>query len=242
MPRVYQQNFRIQQFECDPWDRMSPGAMLRRIQEIGTEQCESLGFDMAYYKRTHTAFLLSKVSLQIYRPPAIGQQVLLETRAYGMRRAVYHRVTSFHAENGEKLCETDSRWLLVDTDTARILRHPQPDFEPCFNDEPTEEHDMTLPKAEGAPATTESFTAGYSLCDRNGHINNTRYADLMCDALPLKAMQATPPQKLLLCYHHEIPLGDAFTLQAFPTCGGSCFAASRNAKKKPADFEGFIGF
>lgn len=240
MPLCYEQDFNVCHFECDPWDRMTPGAVLRRVQEIGTEQCVSLGVDEALYRRTGTVFLLVKLSLQMYgRMPAIEETIHMQTRAQGMRRAVYHRVTSLHTQSGEKLCEADSRWVLVDTAARRILRKPLAEFEPFFCETPTEEHPMDLPRPE-ALYHIDDLCATYSLCDRNGHVNNTRYADMMCDHLPLERLQKALPRQMLLHYHTEIALRQAFTLHGAPVGpDGYYFAASQGDGR---DFEGYALF
>ncbi|NLW78746.1 MAG: hypothetical protein GXY32_04970 [Ruminococcaceae bacterium] len=239
MPLSYQERFRINQFECDRWDRMKPAAALRRIQEIATNQLEVLGFYTPYNGRPDSVFLLSKISMQINRMPAFGEHVMLETRAYGMRRAVFQRMTSFHAMNGEKLCETDARWMLVDTRTNRIMREPQ-EYSRSFNDEQgAETHPMVMPKP-GEPTRLTDMTARYSLCDRNGHINNADYADLMCDHLPLEKLEQSAPRRMLFFYRAEIRLGETFHLSTAPIGqNGHYFMAGIGDKKH---FEGTVEF
>ena len=58
------------------------------------------------------------------------------------------------------------------------------------------------------PQTSESrYTVTYSVLDLNGHMNNTRYFDLMQDAL--YDLKKGAPPKLILCeYNGEARLGD----------------------------------
>lgn len=240
MPLKYNQSFEVLQFECDPWDRMTPGAVLRRVQEIGTAQTESLGFNEEFYKNTHTVFLLSKISLKINRAPRLGEKVEIETRAYGMRRAVYHRVTSLHSQSGEKLCEADSRWLLVDTSTRRILRTPTEEIAKYFNEEPAEEHVCDIPKAPEGLAELENLRASYTLCDRNGHVNNTRYADFVCDALPITRLEEGLPQQMVFHFRSEIPLNENFALWGAQIDENSYYYLAQQEKSK--NFEAYVRF
>lgn len=239
MPLCYEQNFKALGFECDLWDRMKPGAVLRRVQEIATEQCESLGIDEAFYVRTGTVFLLSRLSLQVARMPQLGEQVRLETRAYGMRKALYHRLTTLYAQNGDMLCETDSRWLLVDRNTHRIMRRPLEEFQPYFSEDPAEEHSMEMPKPAN-PQKCGQGVASYSVCDRNGHMNNTCYADVVCDALPVERLQQAIPSRILMYYRAEIPFGEAYDLLGEPVGEDSYYyVAVKSGDKK---FESFVSF
>lgn len=59
---------------------MTPGAILRRAQQISTDQCDLLGLTNEVYARTHTAFLLAKLAVEFYAPVRAGQCVTLATR------------------------------------------------------------------------------------------------------------------------------------------------------------------
>lgn len=238
MPLIFDDAFRVMQFECDPFDRMSPGGVLRRVQEAGTMHCETLGIDEETYRREHSVFLTSQLSLRAVRMPALYERVKLQTRAYGMKRAVFQRVTSIYAESGEPLCEVDARWVLVDTETRRIMRRT-PDFLRDFDDEAGEEgHDAKLPKQDAVPEVMAVKKAVLSLCDRNGHLNNTCYADLMCDLLPPQRMEANHVKNMAVAYRREIPLGSEFEMGMLPMGqNGSYFVAFQDGKKS---FEGYV--
>lgn len=240
MPLCYDDDFIVYQYECDPWDRMTAGAALRRIQEASNAQCDSIGLTFEAHDRTHTVFLLSKMSLRVVsRMPHLYEKIHIQTRAYGMRRATFHRVTSLHTAAGEKLCEADTRWMLVDTTTRRILRTLPDEFAHILVDTPgAEEHDMNFPHPTSLVDLGE-FRAGYSLCDRNGHLNNTRYADIMCDHLPITEFEKGPPQRVMLYFRAEIPFNHTFTLGSTAADDGYYFLASEGGKKS---FEGFVSF
>lgn len=241
MPLVFEDQLSVFQFECDPFDRMTPGAALRRIQEAGTQHCETLGITDETYKRDKILFLLSHLSFVAHRMPAPFERVNIQTRAYGMKRALYQRVTSLYAPDGALLCENDARWVLVDTENWRILRKPRGVPADLFLDDTGEDgHDLAMPKPAAAWDAQSGQCARYMLCDRNGHINNTGYADLLCDMLPLDRLKAGPVRRMLLTYKHEIALGEEFRLCRAPAEGGGyCFAAFAGEKKR---FEGYAMF
>lgn len=238
MPLTYEQEFTVFQYECDPWDRMLPGAILRRVQEIGTKQSEMLGLNEEMYRRTHTVFLLSRISLEISRSPMIEEKITLQTRAYGMKRAVYHRVTSLHGENGEKLAEADSRWVLVDTNSRRILRALPEGFADIYNEEPAEEHDMSMPRPSLPLTSFGQKRATCTMCDRNGHINNSKYADIMVDHLPIAKLAAKPVKKAVLIYRSEIELNHQFSFSGCQLEEEKYYFLAEEEGKK--SFEGYV--
>lgn len=242
MPLSYEENFTVLHVECDPFGRMTPGAVLRRVQELSTAHCETLGVNEALYQDTHTVFLLSRVSLEVADMPRLGQAVCIRTCAYGVRRAVYYRVTTLMDAEGKTLCQLDSRWLLVDTQSRRILRRSPGGLFDQFDEEagPPAHAEMEIPAA-GPVAHCAQLRAVYSLCDRNGHINNARYADILCDHLPLERLEAGPVRKLLLVYRSEIPLGDAFDLAHATTEDGSDYFVAFTGEGVKS-FEGYVRF
>ena len=50
-------------------------------------------------------------------------------------------------------------------------------------------------------------TAFYTRCDQNRHMNNTYYADIVCDHVPLERIAAHAPARLAVVYHSEVPMG-----------------------------------
>ena len=101
---------------------MTAAALLKQVQQISTEHCDIFGLDAAYYQSTNTAFLLSKISLLFHREILVGEKLKLVTQPSLPVKAVYHRYTSAYDDQGKEAASVDSRWILVDTQTRRILR------------------------------------------------------------------------------------------------------------------------
>ena len=56
-------------------------------------------------------------------------------------------------------------------------------------------------------------TAVYSRVDLNGHLNNTYYGDILCDALPAEVWLGERGfRKAVLAYRVELPLGQTMAL------------------------------
>ena len=47
----------------------------------------------------------------------------------------------------------------------------------------------------------------------NGHLNNTRYADIVCDAVPWEVWDTAQIRDFTISYHREVPRGESFTLR-----------------------------
>ena len=105
----------------------------------------------------------------------------------------------------------DSRWILVDTETRRIVRRPPAGMDTLWLPEVERALDQSIPKAE-VLQNGGLRRADYSLCDTNGHMNNTNYIDLACDLLEPAWLQQYGVRRVAVSYHREIPYGETVQL------------------------------
>jgi len=211
--QTFTQTFTVRQDECDLRNEMTAAAYLRRAQQLAIDHCNAVGLTDEVYARTGTAFLMAKATVQLLHPVRVGQTLTGTTIPTMPRRAACNRLTVFVDEQGREAAVCDSRWVIVDVNSRRILRQPPeemhfPFFEPEGRQLPFELPRLAL-EGEG-----ETIRAAYSLCDCNGHINNTRYADILCDALPCTALENARIAALTINYHSEVPYGQSFSLAA----------------------------
>lgn len=198
------QTISVQETDCDLNGRLLPSALLRFGQLVGEAHCVSLGLDEEAYHRTHSAFLLARVQLEIKGDIGIGDSLEALTTAGKMERAIFPRYTSF-CHGGEELASLDAAWILVEPQSRKIYRHCPPGFPMAF-EESLPSIGSNLPKVK-EPRPLCSWTVPFSRCDKNGHLNNCHYADWVCDALPLELMSRQPLRRLFISYHRELLLG-----------------------------------
>ena len=129
----YEESFIVGQYECDCNGRIKAGALMSQCQAISTNHCNSIGMTIDVYHKTHTVFLLAKASLEIYGEIRVGDKIRMVTRPSSPNRAVYSRYTRFFNEQGQEVAAQDSKWVLVDTDTRKILRNPPEEMHFPFN-------------------------------------------------------------------------------------------------------------
>ncbi|MDD4850946.1 MAG: thioesterase [Gemmiger sp.] len=211
-PYEFEQEFEVYGYDGDFRGNIRPASVLRYAQEIAGRQCEHYGITQQTYEQTHTAYVLAKLALHFTRVPKIQEKLTLLTQPEALKRAVNKRLTVVLDEAGAEVALVDSRWVLIDTERRMILRKHPPEVCGPWADCIDRELPMRMEKA----AETESlgnFRAAYSRCDVNGHLNNTRYVDILMDALPLAALQNATVENLLVFYHKEVPLGEEFELR-----------------------------
>lgn len=155
-------------------------------------------------------------------------------------RAVFHRYTVLRLPSGEIAAGVDARWVLVDTRSRRILRRAPEGLPLRWEGIPVAANlDLSVPKPEELiPLGEEAAT--YSRCDQNRHLNNTRYADLICDRLPQDRLAGESLGRLVLLYHREVPLGQRFSLLGGQAGSGGYYFEGR--REGQSCFEAFASF
>ncbi len=206
------ERFRVLDNECDYHGNLTCGGLMRICQQIASDHCTPLGLTPEYYEQTHTAWVLTKSALEISRTPRWGETLTVLTRPQNIKRAVFKRLVEIYDEDGSEVAALDGRWVLLDTQKGSILRHlPENYHELGFPDDVARELDQTIPRAADAePVFT--MRASYSLCDTNRHLNNTHYADIVCDALPDDALETNRIARLAISFKREIHYGARFTV------------------------------
>lgn len=241
IPVTYTQTYTICRHDGDHHGNAKPGALLRYGQQIATMHAEAAGLNDELYAATHTAYVLAKLALHIDRTPRVDETLTVTTRPERCKRAVNKRITFFYDEAGQQVAVLDSRWVLIDTDKRLILRkHPEA-FNDCWAEDVPFELPMKMVKAapeDCAPAG--EYTATYSRCDMNGHMNNTRYVDILCDALPWNVWDEGEVRDLKVYYHREVPRGESFALLQARTGEKQYYFCGQREEK--AAFEASIAF
>ena len=150
--------------------------------------------DDAFFAARHTAFLVGKQAVEIYRMPTRGEKVTLDTACEPCKKGSMKRITHLRDEAGRELAMVDCRWIVMDPETERILRQPSwctPNYE---NDTLEEE----LPQL----------------------VHNSCYLDIACDALPLEVLRKGPLRLASIKYHREIPMGAEVAVSYAPSADG----------------------
>lgn len=197
------------------WDhRLRVSSLLRWQQEVGEHHL--IGFDMPWKTLAARgfAFVLTRAAGELHRLPESGEPVQLETWQQKIEGVNFHRGYRLRGADGERLADCASVFALVDVNTHRLLRPrvldpmpvPSVEREDSFFAPPR----LRLPELTFANAG--EWTVRRSSVDFNGHLNNTVYADLLTDFLPLD-WQEKKPRAFQLQFEHEARLGDTLALR-----------------------------
>ncbi|MFW5694698.1 MAG: acyl-[acyl-carrier-protein] thioesterase [Alkalispirochaeta sp.] len=185
----FTETVRIPSYLCGPDDYVELDGVASLLQEAAWQHARQLGF--AFTEEEATLFwVLHRIRVRFHRRPQWNETVRITTWPSGMERLYALREFYLEGEDGARLVDVSSAWIILDARQRRPVR-PQHQL-PSDRIDPERLLDLPLGKLPGIPADDVAATAPDdcrrlvrpSDTDRNQHVNNARYVQWMQDAAP----------------------------------------------------------
>lgn len=222
---------------CDMQGRWKPSDILVAMQEVAGLHSEELGVGTLETHERGVFWIVSRIALEMDRYPMLGETVHIRSWPGTANRLICPRYFAFEDEAGQPLGRASSLWMLLDIEShgiAQVSRLERP-----FPDTAALGEALPQPGRIRAPGTTPETLlrrAVFSDCDINRHVNNTRYADWVCDRLPLDKFEHQCLRTLHINYQTEVLPGTQVALDLYED--GEAFTLIGRAEGgKPAYFE-----
>lgn len=183
---------------------LKTGALLRYMQEAAANAMIADGPSYDDLADRGLVFVISKISISVYSDIHANDVITVETWATESTRASFNRAYRV-LRDGIVVAEAVSVWALIDTSKRRLVRVG--DIELGYReDEPL---DLDIPTKLHLPADMKLVgerRVCYSDIDRNKHMNNTAYADMICDYI--FRTNISKVSKMTISYVSEAPFGE----------------------------------
>ncbi len=215
IPDEFGWELKIDSYMVGPDATLRPSSLLQLQQEVGERHFGGGGLGCEELLREGLVFVLTRLRTEIRRPPRLNETVRVETWHRQAKGAQFFRCYRVVTPQGESLVESVSAFTLVDPVEHKLLRPSVFDRFGITGQDRTVEHcpdpaRIRLP--EGLQPVGE-HRVRWSEIDFNGHLNNTRYADIVCDYAP-GGMDGRRVTGLEIGYHREARPGQPLTLSA----------------------------
>ena len=233
MEKIFAKDYPVGPGETDLFAMCRPSALLGFLQDAATIHATLLGLSREDLIRRHGAvWILSRIRYELTRPLKFAETITVHTWPSTAKGALIRRDFDILAD-GRPAGEAFSAWVVLDLSARRPLRpgvvynaFDGVPLEKCKNRELLKIH------PEGSPQPAGDRTVRYSDLDINGHLNNVRYADVICDALEFDKLSGRYISEMQINFTAECRPGDIIALdrahsgeKAFIT--GSCGGARR---------------
>ena len=214
MAMTFKQELHIPSYAVGADNRLRLSALLQLQQEIGERQMDEHGMSFSVLRARGIAFVVTRLRSHVTRLPEMGEKVIFTTWHRDIKGVQFFRCYTMTDEQGNPLIDSVTAFALVDTEHHRLLRPDaladlgwpnQPD---CVNNCPDPGREVPPPLVEVA-----AFRPRWSELDPNGHVNNTRYADYLCDNIP-SGMDRKRVTDLYIRFDKEIRPDDRLSVSA----------------------------
>ncbi len=208
----YTETYKVMSQFTDANGILRLGSLIRYMQETAkNEMAEDKPSYDELWERGYS-FIITRLSVSIYADIFANDIIEIESWAGDSTRYTYPRY--YRAlRDGKTVAEASSSWALIDRAKGRLVRSG--DVELGYRtDKPTELDIDTRPRMPEEMSLVGERTVYYSDIDRNLHMNNTVYADMICDftisgkskrvlSLTLSFINEAPLNQTLKVYRNE---------------------------------------
>ena len=211
MEPIYSHNFLIDDNFADRFCRLKPSAMLMLVQEATGHHTDLLNLGYENLTGQNLFWAVSRHRVQISRVPREGETLRVETWPMPTTRVAYPRSVVAYDENGEECFRSISLWVLMDRSTRNMIL---PGKSGIVVSGTVRGQELAVPHSL-CPVKSRNLgtrTVCYTDLDRNGHMNNTRCMDWICDLLPSIFHKKHTMKEFTICYLAEAAEGDQLEL------------------------------
>lgn len=204
------EHYKLGAAETDINSIASVSAVLRYMQDSSNSQMKAMKPSYEELFDKGLSFVLSRITISLYSTLKAHDSFEGETWASPSKGVTFNRCYRL-TKDGSIVAEAVSAWALLNVNERKLCRVT--DVELGYGEEPLLELDM--PSRFRIPSDVQLTLVGermveYADCDLNGHMNNTRYPDILCSYTA--SMKGRRPSKMSLSFVSEAPLGESIKI------------------------------
>jgi len=206
MPKMdyYEADFPVLTRDSDCFSQCQAASLLSFLQETGLAALAEMGLTRPYLlERYNAVWMLARVRYTLTWPIHLGDVITVRAwcrSAHGM--GLYRDYVILR--DGVQIGEALALWMLVDAKARTLLPVSSvPDFHDLVKNPGAKKQQLgRLDLPEGLVSGTYP-TVEHSQADMNGHLNNSRYADLICDTIGMARQDGAFISELQISYLSE---------------------------------------
>ncbi len=195
-------------FDIGSGGKMRLSSILKYQEQAGEVHLSDVyGLDYLTICEKGIVFVLVNSAVKIHRMPTLGENLTINTYNKQLKGLKFYRGYDWLDENGEKIIEGVSAFVLVSLDEHKIVKPSLFGME--LPEERERESAVGIPSKTHIPKEMSSIgskTVLFSMLDSNEHLNNALYADFLVDFIPKD--KVADIKGFTLDYVKEATLGD----------------------------------
>lgn len=210
----FEGSYSIDSRDVDPWNHCRPSGLMGILQEAAVAAaCELHASRQEMLDKYNLFWMLARMWYRLDRPLGWNEKLTIRTWHRGGSGASCYRDFDLFVD-GRPVGEAVSVWVLADMDTHRLARMSRiEEFQGTGGGELCKGKTLSRFRLPAGMEAADHRAMHYSDTDINGHVNNVRYADFICDAIRMDRLgQEHYVSALQVDYLAECMAGETITL------------------------------
>lgn len=210
----FEGSYPIDSRDVDPWNHCRPSGLMGILQEAAVAAaCELHASREEMLSKYNLFWMLARMWYRLDRPLGWNERLDIRTWHRGGSGASSYRDFDLFVD-GKQVGEAVSVWVLADANTHRLARMSKiEEFQNSDGGALCKDKTLSRFKLPAEMAAVDHRAMHYSDTDINGHVNNVRYADFICDAIRMDRLgDSCYVSALQVDYLVECMAGETITL------------------------------
>lgn len=209
-------DYTLSGYDVFPNDFVKPSCLFSVMQTAAGQDSAQYGAGYNDLIKDKMAFVMTKARLVIEAPIRNETKISVKTWGKKISGVSFLRDYLVYGEGGEVVARASTQWVLIDFESRHLLRPSALKTDVSSNlDESSEvEINRRLSVNEELSPIFYERKINFSDADINCHLNNCRYADLVCDACGFDFTKQHVTD-IEIHYVSELSIGETVEIESF---------------------------
>ena len=205
--RAFEKKYVPIQNVLDCYDHLSPCGILDIVQDIAGRHANALNIGFYDLIKKDITWVIARTKIEVLDFPKYATDILVKTWPHRPGRFDCDRDYQIIDEDGKVCVKVTSKWVVINVKTRRMVSPND-----VFDRDGIYEEEVNFPSVDGLRFTLDRIDLLHrakvtmTMLDHNMHMNNSRYGEIIYDALKLKKEEVI--KTFEINYHKECHLDD----------------------------------
>ena len=215
MAKSFTKKYEIHYYEVNSKLRCKLSSIVNFIEDIGTQQSESLGGGIEYCAENNCGWVFYKYDIKMHRYPMFGETISITTQPVGFKKFYGLRKYMIIDEDGNLIGEGLALFFLIDIEKRRPIRIQKEQYE-FYGVDGDMDCDVSMDKIEknDEEQYNKQFDIRYSDIDSNNHVNNVKYIEWALEAVPIDVINNYVIKRIKVMFEKETTYGENVSVSA----------------------------
>lgn len=207
---IYKQKYVLTTNYYDPSNNIGVQGTLDLFQNIAARHAYLLGAGREHLEKINLVWVIARTEIEYVTYPETPLEVEVVTWPRPATRFYFDRYYKIvNPATNEIIAYSRSRWVLIEIDSRKIVGADRYDYPLDFYYE-EEPFNHTFPRPSVSDNVVGNYTVRPSDIDENGHLNNSKYGNIIYDYLDLQKGQKI--KSIVINYNNEALQGETLTI------------------------------